>query len=217
MARGSGGARRTDGGAVGQASSSRRGRRPGAVIVREEILTAATTLFGAHGYQAATMRMIGELAGVDPKLVHYYFGSKEDLFGAVISEVFRARGLPDLLTGLLDAGEPSPGTKYLLGVITALDDPGLGPAFIGIVRGLGTHDESRRIFTRFIEGELIARVVPTLSTDAAPLRVALAGSQLLGVVMARYVLRIPHLVELDPREFARLVGPTIDRYLTAEF
>lgn len=195
---------------------SRRGPRSDGGAVKKQILDAATLEFGEHGYQATTIRKIGEAAGVDAKLVHYYFGTKENLFGIAIAEIFRSRGFAELLAGRVSAGVGSPGTQYLLAVLAVLEDPGMGPAFIGLVRGLGTHEESRRIFLRFINEEILGRLAPQLSSDHSQVRLALAGSQLLGLVVARYVLKISPLAGLSIEEIAQHVGPTIDRYILGD-
>lgn len=194
---------------------ARRGPRLGGGVGKARILDVATGQFGELGYQAATMRKIAEAAGVDAKLVHYYFGSKEDLFGAVISAAFRARGFPNLLGDALTDEQGSPGTRYLEAVLRALEDPGMGPAFIGLVRGLGTHEESRRIFLRFVTEELLGWLAPRLNGIAPEQRISLAGSQMLGLIMARYILRVPPLASMSIGDAAALIGPTIDRYLFA--
>ncbi len=53
----------------------------------------------AHDTDAATIRGTAAGAGVDPALVHYYFGTKEDLFGALIQ-------LPLRLSDAADASSP---------------------------------------------------------------------------------------------------------------
>ena len=53
------------------------GRRPGAADTRGEILAAARSEFAAKGYDASSVRGIAREAGVDPALVHHYFGTKE--------------------------------------------------------------------------------------------------------------------------------------------
>ena len=194
----------------------RRGRRPAGHAGREQILEAAISQFGEHGYQATTIRKIGDAAGVNAKLVHYYFGTKEDLFTTAIAETFRSRGFPDLLAEPSPEGAGSPGTRYLSAVLATLEDPGLGPAFLGLVRGLGTHEESRRIFLRFITEELLERLGPQLDTDHGRTRLELAGSQLLGLVLVRYVLKVPPLADFSVQEVARIIGPTIDRYITGD-
>ncbi|SER99397.1 DNA-binding transcriptional regulator, AcrR family [Propionibacterium cyclohexanicum] len=195
---------------------SRRGPRSNGGACKEQILEAATAQFGEHGYQTTTIRKIAEVAGVDAKLVHYYFGTKENLFSTAIAETFRSRGLPNLLAERSTSGEGSPGTRYLLAVLTALEDPRVGPAFIGLARGLGTHEESRRIFLRFVSEELIGRLAPQLDSDQAEARVSLAGSQLLGLVIGRYVLKVPPLAELSISQVASTAGPTLDRYILGD-
>ena len=62
---------------------ARTGRRPGVSGTREAILDAARRAFAEHGYQHA-IRMVADLAGVDPALVHHYFRYKQDLFVAAV-------------------------------------------------------------------------------------------------------------------------------------
>ena len=53
--------------------------------------------------------------------------------------------------------------------------------------------------------------------DCVPeLRAALAGSQLIGLVMARYVIRIEPLASADADTVAAAVAPTLQRYLTGD-
>ena len=61
----------------------RGGRRPGGGT-RAAILAAARQSFGDGGYDHATIRDIAARAGVDPALVHHYFGTKEHLFAAAL-------------------------------------------------------------------------------------------------------------------------------------
>lgn len=194
-------------------SPSRRGPRSDGGAGRERILAAATAQFGERGYQATTIRKIAEAAGVDPKLVYYYYGTKEKLLSTVIGETFRSRGLPDLLLKVSTTGDTSPGTQYLLAVLAVLEDPTAGPAFIGLVRGLGTHKESREIFFRFVSEEILGQLSHQIGSDHPDVRMALAGSQMLGLITARYVLKVPLITELSREQIANNVGPTIDRYL----
>ena len=63
---------------------ARTGRRPGVSGTREAILDAARRAFAEQGYQRATVRDVARLAGVDPALVHHYFGTKQELFVAAV-------------------------------------------------------------------------------------------------------------------------------------
>jgi AcrR family transcriptional regulator len=53
-----------------------------------EILTAAFEVFAEAGYERTTIADVGERAGVSPALVVHYFGSKAELFTAVIQDRF---------------------------------------------------------------------------------------------------------------------------------
>ena len=61
-----------------------RGRRPGAPDTRAEVLAAARASFAEKGFRGTTIRAVAASAGVDPALVHHYFGSKDDLFLAAL-------------------------------------------------------------------------------------------------------------------------------------
>lgn len=54
---------------------------------RERLLQAATDVFGRHGYDAATTRMIASEAKVNIAAIPYYFSSKEGLYLAVIDHL----------------------------------------------------------------------------------------------------------------------------------
>ena len=64
--------------------SPRTGRRAGDTGTRELILDAARARFARFGYQGATIRGIAADAGVDPALVHHFYGTKERLFVAAM-------------------------------------------------------------------------------------------------------------------------------------
>jgi AcrR family transcriptional regulator len=51
---------------------------------RERILQAADQLFGEIGFDATTTRQIADASGVNKALIHYYFNTKDALFGAVL-------------------------------------------------------------------------------------------------------------------------------------
>jgi len=57
--------------------------------LRARLLDAALQRFVGHGIAATTLRDVAKGAGVTPALVHYYFGSKEQLLAAVLQERLR--------------------------------------------------------------------------------------------------------------------------------
>ena len=184
---------------------------------RDDILAAARGVFADTGFQGATIKAIADAAGVDSKLVHYYFGTKRDLFSTVIAEDFRSRNLlATVADGLAETpvqATHSPGTMYVRTVLTAIKDPHIGPTFLGLVRNLGVHEESRRIFLDFVTTEVIAPLAPKVRGETSELSISLVGSQLLGLIIARHVLAVPAIAGADVDSLAARVGPTLDRYL----
>lgn len=200
------------------AGSARRGPRADADDLRGRILDAALREFSERGYRDATMRAIAREAGVNPKLVHYYFGTKEQLFTTSVGGVFQPERLAAMIGGGGGGGGggvpgPGMGARMVRMVLSLVDDPTTGAPFLSIVRNVGTHEESRKVFLRFVTSEIIGKVAPVLPGPSAELRISLVGSQMLGLVTARYVVEVPALVEPSVAELAELIGPTVDRYL----
>src|SRR6266545_3836915 len=82
---------------------ARTGRRPGNQDTREAILAAARATFADRGYDRASIRAIATSAGVDPALVHHYFGTKEELFLATVNAPIDPREvIPEILAGSRD-------------------------------------------------------------------------------------------------------------------
>jgi hypothetical protein len=66
-----------------------------------------------------------------------------------------------------------------------------------------------------VDGPLRA-IAAVLDSPDADLRATLVGTQLVGLAMARYVAGLEPVASMDPASLARLVGPTMTRYLTAD-
>lgn len=59
-------------------------RERSAALTQERILDAAEQEFAARGFPGARLREIAVAAGVQPALIHHYFGDKQGLYEAVI-------------------------------------------------------------------------------------------------------------------------------------
>src|SRR5256885_11505612 len=97
---------------------ARTGRRPGNQDTREAILASARQAFAERGYDGASIRQIATGAGVDPALVHHYFGAKDQLFLVVMNA-------PDdpgkLLPRVLAGGAEGVGERLVRMVLSLLD------------------------------------------------------------------------------------------------
>jgi AcrR family transcriptional regulator len=191
--------------------SPRTGRRPGPSRTRQAITDAARAAFAAHGYDAVSIRAVARAARVDPALVHRFFGSKEDLFVTAMELPF-APG--QLAQALLAGGREGLGEHLVETLLDLNDPPGGSAPFVALLRGAVSNEQAARMLREFLTTEVLGRVAAAAAPDQPELRAALAGSQILGLVMARYVVRIPPAVAADPSQLTACVGPTIQRYLT---
>ena len=80
---------------------------------REAILSAATREFADHGLAGARVDRIAERAGINKRMLYYYFGQKADLFLAVLERAYqRIRRQERQLS--LDQVEPTEAIRRLV-------------------------------------------------------------------------------------------------------
>lgn len=193
------------------APKRRRGRpRAGESDARDRILAAAIEEFGGAGYDGATIRGIAARAGVDSALIHHHFGTKADLFGAVIDAPMRPDlALPEILAGPRD----EVGERIVRYVLETWEVPEARRRGVALLRTAIGNKLTTPLVAGFLSRELIGRIARTLEVPDAELRASLAGSQIAGMLIARYVLRLPALAEASPDDIVERVGPTVQHYL----
>jgi AcrR family transcriptional regulator len=151
---------------------------------------------------------------VDPALVHHYFGSKDQLFlAAVEAPADPAELLPEVLAG----GREELGANVVRMLLRVWDGPGQA-AGLALVRSAVGNEWTARLLREFLVTQVLRRVLATLDLPAAEAEVrgGLVASQLLGLVVARYVLRVEPLASASPAWLVSAIGPTVQRYLTGE-
>lgn len=189
-----------------------RGRRPGPSGTREAILAAARGQFSERGYDRTSLRSIAAEAGVDPALVTHFFGSKQRLFVEVVEFPFDpAEMLPRIL-----GGDPETvGIRLAELIVGMLENPEARARITGVVRAAASEPEAARMVRELLMREVWAPAAALLGVGDAELRMNLVGSQIIGLVMARYVVGAQPLASLSPEELVGAIGPTLQRYLTA--
>lgn len=188
-----------------------RGRRPGTPDTRGEILAAARTSFAARGYAATTIREVAATARVDPSLVHHYFGSKDDLFLAALEVPIDPRRV---LAGVFANGLDGAGERLLRAVLAVWADPERRKPVEALVRSALAPHEGPSLLE---EGFLRMILVPLgehLPRGEAERRGALVASQMLGLLLGRYVVRLTPLATASEDELVAWVAPVLQRYLT---
>lgn len=189
----------------------RRGRPRGGSDARERILAAAAEEFAEGGYDASTMRGIATRAGVDPALLHHYFGTKADLFTETVGAPLR----PDLEIQRLLAGDRDRlGESIVRFVLGRFEEPGVRKRGVMLLRTAIGNKLATPMLAGFLSRELLARIAAEIGGEDAELRASLAASQVAGMLVARYVLKLPGIATASVDELVRRVGPVVQRHLT---
>ncbi len=206
-------------GAASLPSAARRGPRSGdeAGSTRAEIREAALAVVAEKGPRRATIREIARRAGVDQKLVHYYYGSKAELLRTCLSEVFGSTELPTVLAQMNSDDGASRGQAYVRTVLTLMEHPVIGPGYLSVIRSSIEDEETRAVFMDFLHTHVESAMLTGRGDHEADRlrasrRLALVGSQIVGLLIARYVFKAPGLADIPAEQLAALVGPTLDRY-----
>jgi len=192
---------------------ARTGRRPGVSGTREAILDAARRAFAEHGYQHATIRGVADLAGVDPALVHHYFGTKQELFVAAVQ-------LPvnpvEQLMAVLAEDPDQAGRRMVETFLSVWDHAATQNPLLALVRSAVGDEHAAAMLREFITEEVLGQIAHRLGSADARLRATLVGSQIIGLAMARYIVKVEPLASATPAQVVAAVGPTLQRYLTGD-
>ncbi|TMF85782.1 MAG: TetR/AcrR family transcriptional regulator [Chloroflexi bacterium] len=189
---------------------TRTGRRPGEAGTRDKILAAARSHFTDVGFDGATIRGIAAAAKVDPKLILHYFESKEGIFVAAVDFPFDpAVAIPPLLAPGLDGL----GSRLVRFFLETWESPA-GSPMLALIRSVVSSERAATLLRGFVTREVLARLARILELDQPHLRATLVGSQLVGLAMLRYVVKVEPLASAPVARVAAWIGPTLQRYLT---
>lgn len=189
-----------------------RGRRPGAPDTRAEILAAARELFAARGYGRTSIRAIAAEAGVDPALVHHYFGAKDDLFIAALELPVDPRAV---LAPVAAQGPDGAAERLLRTFLSVWDDPALRLPLLGLARSM-LDPAGAPLFKDGFLTVVLQPVGSALGIDEPERRMPIVASQVIGLILLRYLLELEPLASMDADEIVAVYAPTIQRYLTGD-
>ncbi len=191
----------------------RPGRPPGTSDTRDRILSSAREQFARNGIDNTSIRAIAAEAGVDPALVHHYFGTKTQLFAAAIHIPID----PMAIIGPLREVPVDQIGRVLPSLLLPLWDSEMGKGFIATLRSiLGGSDVS--LIRSFLQDVITAEVGSRVDDPpgSGRVRVQFVASQLVGIVMARYILELEPFKSLPVQQIVDTVAPNLQRYLTGE-
>ncbi|MFD0685812.1 TetR/AcrR family transcriptional regulator [Actinomadura fibrosa] len=183
------------------------GRRPGPTETREAILAEARELFAEKGYDGASLRAIARAAGVDPALVHHFFGNKEGVFiEAMRFPVDPSVLLPQIMSGPRERlGEVM--VRTFLGV---WGDAARRAPLLAMLRSAMTNEKAAALMREFVTSALFARAGEVAGVPQ--IRIQAAAGQMIGLMILRYVLRVEPMASASEDELVELVAPALQRY-----
>lgn len=173
---------------------------------RDRILAAARDIFAREGYEGATIRGIAEAASINPSMVMRYYGSKEALFAQVAQLDFQAGYLVAVPRAQL-------GEALVRHVLGRWEDPEVGPAMAAMTRAAFTHGPAQER-TADLFGRELGKLFTHLGIAArSPQTGPLIATQLLGLGICRYVLKLPGVVGVPRDMIVDRVGRVVQSYI----
>lgn len=179
-----------------------------------------------RGYDGATIRVIAAAAGVNPALVHHFYGTKEQLFAAAM----RLPVVPSQVLGAVMAAERERlgddfvnhiGEALVRGLLGIWEVPEPRSAFLGLIRSAVTSERSAAMLREFVAGTILATLMQAARPAGADehtsrYRASLVASQVIGLGFARYVLQLEPLATAGTEDLVAAIGPVLQRYLTGD-
>lgn len=183
------------------------GRRAGDSGTRDAILDAALRLFSERGYEGTSLRAIAASAGVDPALIRHFYGDKETLFATAVAD---RTSIPERVLAAVADEPASAGRAFSDTYLRLWEEPETGPILRALVRSATTSHRAADMLRETLSAR--GRQTPGLGPERIG-SLALAGAHLLGVAVARYVVRAEPIAALSREQLVDQLAPTIQRYL----
>jgi AcrR family transcriptional regulator len=191
----------------------KRGPKESRGVLIDRIVDVARGSFAEHGYDATSMRSIATAAGVDPRLVGYYFGSKQALLEACLVP---PPGFVENVGDVVNSELASRGAALVRSLLRNWQDQQSAVVLRSIIRIASQHPLALERLRLIVSNSLIGAVATNLDDEERVLRGGLVATQLLGLAMTRYVWKLEPIASLPDDEVVACVAPTVQRYLTGD-
>ena len=157
------------------------------------------------------MRAIAKAAGVDPSLPRHYFPSKSALFVEALGPVDQ---IDRNLGRVLVVPTERMGETMLGMILEVWDSPELGARMRILVQSAAGTPEIAQIARSILFERLLLPIATSIGPEDAPARAAAELSQLLGLVVARYILRLEPIASATREDLLKRFAPAVQRLIT---
>ena len=173
------------------------------------ILKAAQQLFADQGYERATVRDIAARAAIDPAMVIRYFGSKEALFA-------RATAFDLKLPNLTLVAKPDMGRTLVAHFLEVWEGALSNGSLVSLLRAAASNEDATAAVRAIFGGQVVPMLAQVVPPAELPQRAGLVATQIMGLAVTRYILKVPPVVAMDRAQIVRLLGPTMQRYVVGK-
>lgn len=191
-----------------------RGRPAGQSGTRETIVAEARRQFGERGYRTTTLRSIAAGAGVDPRLLLHYFGSKQELFEASVELPIQPERALEIVFADGRDGVPRNASRLLVSV---LQDPHSRGAMTAILRAAVAEPEAADLIRDLLTRRMLLPIAQRLGGEQPELRASLVASQLVGLAVVRHIVGVEPLASASPEQLAAAIEPVFAHYLNGNW
>jgi hypothetical protein len=108
------------------------------------------------------------------------------------------------------------GESLVRALLAAWEDEEVRSRTVAVMRSAVTNERAASVLRGFVMGSIVGTIASLMGPERAELRASLVASQIVGLGVARYVVRLPPLAEASVEDLVAAVGPTLQRYLTAD-
>ena len=148
-------------------TTKRRGRRQGEPVSRDAVLSAAKQRFATEGYEKTTLRAIAQDAHVDPSMVLYLFGSKDELFRESLRLIIDPEVLVAALTGAAD-DDPDIGTRMVRTYLRIWETPDTAASMRVMLQSATSNSDAQDAFRGFMQNYVLTAVSGVLGGRERP-------------------------------------------------
>ncbi len=189
------------------------GRRPGTTTTRALIEDAARKQFAELGYDRTSIRSIAKQAEVDPALVTHFFGTKWELFLAVVELPLDP---PSLIETVVTGDQALVGRRLAAALVDILDDERRRRPMLSMIRAATSEPAAAALVREFLTRNVLMPIAERLGVEDAQYRAGLVMSQIVGFTMARYVVALQPLAKRPRDSVVADLGTTFQHYLRGE-